>query len=384
MEARPPVNSQVTLVGGPKSGKTALVRRLVGLEFEPQYQPTLTTQWANKRIQANGGFCDISIEDTPGQPCLILPPPHSNLMVVYDSTNPDSFSLAEQFLVQLRSAKHHKVLVAAKCDESEGVEITQGMKVARDMGVEYVETSARTGRNVEEALRVTVRRGDESPSSHLTSHLGDLSMNDVKELISFNADIDHLSISSSGSYSPPLTLSPNSPDSFEDGETPESMALVEEVREGPVILTQVPIYVQTSEAGTQTERRPTKKKEELDKFWLRQFRKYMKGHYEKLKVSMSMGEKTWWKKYLSPDMKPEKNRRFKSYSRAYKEELFRDPAFLPGFRRWFEQEGEKLLGRIFGRGSPGYVTYYDHALTQFLEIGSKPSDFDPEYFLTVS
>ena len=375
---------EVTLLGGPRSGKTALVRRLVGEGFEPGYTQTTVAKCYNKRVQASGRYLDVALQDTPGQtPFLPAASPHSSLMVVYDSTSPHSFSLAEQLLQRLQQLTQRKVLVAAKCDEA-GKQV-HGQRVAREMGVDFVETSARTGTNVEEALLSAIRTGDESPTAMVSADMGGLSMEDIREFIAFNADVDHLP--SEGNYSPPLPLSPESPDSFEEGEEgPETMVLLEEVGEGESVLTLVPMHVCTSEAGTQTEPRrtllfSTKKKEELDKFWLRQFRKYMKRDYASLKGAMSAAEKACWKNYLDFKMKPEKNGEFKSYSRAYKQKLFEDPAFVPGFTRWFEREGEKLLGKRFGRDSPGFLSYYEHARTHFVEMDRASNDFDPEYVL---
>lgn len=396
MVDREPPRQQVTLLGGPRSGKTALIRRLVGEGFDQSYTPTVALKWHNKRIQAGGHYFDTALQDTPGQDSLHhSPPTHSSVMVVYDCTSSVSFSLAEQVLQRLQQLSQRKVLVAAKCDEAgRQVPGAQGQMVARNMGIGFVETSAKTGANVEEALKAVIRPGDESPTTGVAMELGGLSMEDIKDFISFNADVDHMEGNgSAGSYSPPLPLSPNSPDSFEDGEAPEAMALVEETREGESVLTMVPMHVPTSEAGTQTEPRrtylpSTKKAEELDKFWLRQFRKYMKSHYATLKTAMTIAEKTCWKNYLLPDMKPDKNRTFKSYSRTYKQKLFSDPAFLPGFRRWFEREGEKILAKRFGRDSPGFLNYYEHARANFIEVDPsrattnwQSSDFDPEYVL---
>jgi len=120
-------------------------------------------------------------------------------------------------------------------------------EVAREMGVDFVETSARTGTNVEEALLSAIRTGNESSTARVSADLGGLSIEDIREFIAFNAD-DHLP--SEGNYSPPLSLSPKSADSFEEGEEgPEAMVLLEEVGEGESVLTLVPMHVCTSEAG---------------------------------------------------------------------------------------------------------------------------------------
>jgi small GTP-binding protein len=57
---------KVVMIGAPKSGKTSLIKKLVGCEFDPLYLPTsdLEVRWV--KFNTNYGEITLKFLDTPG------------------------------------------------------------------------------------------------------------------------------------------------------------------------------------------------------------------------------------------------------------------------------------------------------------------------------
>jgi len=100
----------------------------------------------------------------------------------------------------------------------------------------------------------------------------------------------------------------------------------------------------------------------------------MKRDYAFLKCAMSAAEKACWKNYLDPQMKPEKNGEFKSYSRAYKQKLFEDPPSCLRLHEVVRAGRRKAAGKRFA-GTP-WPSKLLRTCTHFVEMDRASSDFD--------
>ena len=81
------------------------------------------------------------------------------IMVVYDVTNRESFRAVKTWLSDIAangSADVPKILIGAKCDAERdaatGVPTTEGQELADALGVSFLETSALSNTNVEQAF----------------------------------------------------------------------------------------------------------------------------------------------------------------------------------------------------------------------------------------
>jgi len=78
-------------------------------------------------------------------------------MVVYDITCIDSFQNLNSWLIEIEknaSKNVYKILVGNKCDLEEKRQVTyeQGKEFADTYGMKFIETSAKTNNNVQEAF----------------------------------------------------------------------------------------------------------------------------------------------------------------------------------------------------------------------------------------
>ena len=78
-------------------------------------------------------------------------------MVVYDITDPESFNNINSWLIEIEKNANknvYKFLVGNKCDLEEDRKISyeQGKEFAETYGMKFIETSAKTSSNVNEAF----------------------------------------------------------------------------------------------------------------------------------------------------------------------------------------------------------------------------------------
>lgn len=155
------------ILGGEEGvGKTSLVLRFVDNIFYGDYKPTIGTSIMKKECKFKGLETSVRfvIWDLGGQPQFKRVRKEYISMaeagiIVFDVTNRKSFDEVkawhEEILVQA-DEDLRLVLVGNKIDlEAERVVSRQeGLELANKLGVPYVETSAKTGENVNEAFRV--------------------------------------------------------------------------------------------------------------------------------------------------------------------------------------------------------------------------------------
>ena len=80
-------------------------------------------------------------------------------MVVYDCTDRKTFESTNNWLAEAQTqmgANAAKILVANKCDLTKIVENEEGEKFARAQGVKFIEVSAKTGLNINEAFEYLI------------------------------------------------------------------------------------------------------------------------------------------------------------------------------------------------------------------------------------
>ena len=108
----------------------------------------------------------------------------------------------------------------------------------------------------------------------------------------------------------------------------------------------------------------TKKTEELDKFWLRAFREYIKKQY--LNYCFTTEDSTFWEEYWNEAKLPGKGREFRSYGKSYKNWLFEHMTFAQAFADWFEFKGREKLAEKRSINSAIFDEYFGYASSELL------------------
>ncbi|XP_070580101.1 ras-related protein Rab-37-like isoform X2 [Ptychodera flava] len=167
------------LVGDSGVGKTSLLVQFEQKRFPGSFSATVGIGFSNKVVNVDGSKVKLQIWDTAGQERFrsvthaYYRDAHA-LLLLYDVTNRQSFDNIRAWLSEINEYANQDVvimLLGNKADMSSDrvVRREEGEKLAKDHGVAFMETSAKTGMNVELAfmavakdlrMRKTRRQGD--------------------------------------------------------------------------------------------------------------------------------------------------------------------------------------------------------------------------------
>ncbi|XP_070580103.1 ras-related protein Rab-37-like isoform X4 [Ptychodera flava] len=171
---------KVMLIGDSGVGKTCLLVRFKdGAFLSGSFISTVGIDFRNKVVNVDGSKVKLQIWDTAGQERFrsvthaYYRDAHA-LLLLYDVTNRQSFDNIRAWLSEINEYANQDVvimLLGNKADMSSDrvVRREEGEKLAKDHGVAFMETSAKTGMNVELAfmavakdlrMRKTRRQGD--------------------------------------------------------------------------------------------------------------------------------------------------------------------------------------------------------------------------------
>lgn len=156
------------LIGDSNVGKSQLASRFSKDVFNEDSQQTIGMEFATRELHYYGNTkIGCQIWDTAGQERFFtsgsgLPKAYYRgsvgAMLVYDITSRASFENLPYWLKQLKEHTHRNIavsLVGNKCDREHerAVSTAEGLEFAESHGMDFVESSAREGVNVETAFR---------------------------------------------------------------------------------------------------------------------------------------------------------------------------------------------------------------------------------------
>ncbi|KAL3535761.1 hypothetical protein ACH5RR_004222 [Cinchona calisaya] len=154
------IQAKLVLLGDMGTGKTSLALRFVKGQFHDFEESTIGAAFFTQVLSLNEATVKFDIWDTAGQERYhSLAPMYyrgaAAAVVVYDITNTDSFERAKKWVQQLqRHGNSHMivVLVANKADlnSDRTVENEEGENYAKENGLLFFETSAKSAQNVNE------------------------------------------------------------------------------------------------------------------------------------------------------------------------------------------------------------------------------------------
>jgi len=169
--------AKICLLGDGEVGKTSLVNRYLGRGFTSEYLPTLGSNFLSKQVSLETKFgpkdIRFQIWDLAGQPPFkhvrrIYYQGSAGACLVFDLTRPSSLENLEkwlnEFLKNNKSPRPSLIVLGNKLDLKDEIKISVDTvkhyiynylsnKISiEDNPIEYYETSAKTGENVDQAF----------------------------------------------------------------------------------------------------------------------------------------------------------------------------------------------------------------------------------------
>ncbi|KAF7261022.1 hypothetical protein EG68_01670 [Paragonimus skrjabini miyazakii] len=153
---------KLLLIGDSGVGKTCLLFRYVEDTFSSSFISTIGIDFKIKTIELDGKKIKLQIWDTAGQERFQTITASyyrgaMGIMLVYDVTSRKTFDNINRWMGNIQSLASHdveKLVVANKCDmDSQRVIFREeALKMCNEFGVSFLETSAKTGENVDKAF----------------------------------------------------------------------------------------------------------------------------------------------------------------------------------------------------------------------------------------
>lgn len=157
------INLKVLLLGDPAVGKTSLIKRFVKGKFKSDYKMTIGVDIMSKTIILENDTVNLSIWDIAGQDRFrvfrnIFYNGASGALLVFDITRRATFEHIETWLTELNNFCKKNlpaILIGNKVDLSNMREVgrEEAIKLAQRINTPYIETSAKTGEEVDTAFK---------------------------------------------------------------------------------------------------------------------------------------------------------------------------------------------------------------------------------------
>ncbi|MFX0162109.1 MAG: Rab family GTPase [Candidatus Hodarchaeota archaeon] len=159
---------KVVVIGQGRVGKTSLARRFCEGRFFTSYQTTLGLDLFSKKLNIGDQKIKLIIWDTGGQEKLGQLHPYwyqgaTGGILVFSLCDKNSFYNVEKWLDEFKSYTTPGIpifLVGNKSDLKDQIEVSTGEaeEYVKKRGLEYFETSAKDGTNVEDVFKTLAKR----------------------------------------------------------------------------------------------------------------------------------------------------------------------------------------------------------------------------------
>lgn len=153
---------KLLLIGDSGVGKSCLLLRFADDTYTESYISTIGVDFKIRTIELDGKTIKLQIWDTAGQERFRTITSSyyrgaHGIIVVYDVTDQESFNNIKQWLQEIdryASENVNKLLVGNKCDltTKKVVDYTTAKEYADQLGIPFLETSAKNATNVEQAF----------------------------------------------------------------------------------------------------------------------------------------------------------------------------------------------------------------------------------------
>jgi Ras-related protein Rab-2A len=154
------------IVGDTSVGKSCLLLNFTDKRFRADHDVTIGVEFGSRSVVVDGKNIKIQIWDTAGQESFrsitrAYYRGATGALLVYDVSRRATFNHLTQWLEDVRKHVDGKTVIALIGNKSDlprrEVQFAEGEQFAKDNGLTFVETSAKTSENVEEAFLKTAR-----------------------------------------------------------------------------------------------------------------------------------------------------------------------------------------------------------------------------------
>ena len=173
---------KLLLIGDSGVGKSCLLLRFADDTYTESYISTIGVDFKIRTIELDGKIIKLQIWDTAGQERFrtITASYYRGaygIIVVYDVTDQKSFNNVKQWLQEidkLACENVNQLLVGNKCDltNKKVVDYTSAKEYADQVGIPFLETSAKNATNVEQAfmtMAAEIKRRVGAPAAAATA-----------------------------------------------------------------------------------------------------------------------------------------------------------------------------------------------------------------------
>merc|ERR1712150_118274 len=159
---RPDVEFKLMMLGDSGVGKTAILRRYCDDTFDAKWINTIGIDFKMKHVEIEDKKVRLQIWDTAGQE-RFQAMAHSfyrgaaGILLVYDITSLESFEHVEKWMTSISTHGSDDVIVTLIGNKRDitnhrNVSVSKGENLAKQYGIDFFETSAKTKENIDEAF----------------------------------------------------------------------------------------------------------------------------------------------------------------------------------------------------------------------------------------
>eukprot|EP00474_Spongospora_subterranea_P009236 CRZ09694.1 hypothetical protein [Spongospora subterranea] len=159
---------KLVLLGDSAVGKSSSCSRFVKRSFEEHGQPTIGAAFLTQTVELDGYSVKFEIWDTAGQERYrSLAPMYyrgaAAALIVYDITDDVSFEGAKSWITELQRHGSPDIVIGlagnkSDLEQSRQVPTAVAETYAKDYGIIFFETSAKTGKNIDSVFKDLARK----------------------------------------------------------------------------------------------------------------------------------------------------------------------------------------------------------------------------------
>ena len=164
---------KILLLGDSSVGKTCFLMRYSDNTFQEIHMSTIGLDYKLKNVQLDdGNIVKIQIWDTAGQDRFRSITKNyykgaHGIILIYDITSRKTYENIKNWVTQIKeevSDKVNIILVGNKIDDEKNRKVSteEGEKLAKEIGFDFYETSAKTGINIDSTFNDLVKKTVES------------------------------------------------------------------------------------------------------------------------------------------------------------------------------------------------------------------------------
>ena len=156
------IKVKIMLIGDSNVGKTSIIKRYCKNIFSKSHISTVGIDLETKNIKIGKQIINLQLWDTAGQERYrVLSKNYYNnsdaFIIVYDITNSKSFENVTNWIMQIKENASENVKIVlfgnkSDLEDQRLISEEEGKKFAKDNSINFYETSAENGANVEKAI----------------------------------------------------------------------------------------------------------------------------------------------------------------------------------------------------------------------------------------